>query len=276
MKFCYIDESGLGEEPYAVMVGIITDAYRMHVTKDDWNGLLDALSRLVDRRIHEIHTCAFYPGRGLWEGLSGELRSKVITTVFEWFRARKHLIICTAVNKADFVERRRSGQILLGVDSVWKCLGLHLSLGLQKLHQKLPKNKGNTLLIFDDTKIEGHNFADLINNPPEWTDAYYARSSSERRLNQIIDVPYFVDSKHASLIQMADFAAFFLRRYVELTTGDNPRYTGETEKITGWIGRLCQRHVSMSSTYPRRGRNEAQEFFWSLAPDCIREMGGRS
>jgi hypothetical protein len=275
MKFCYIDESGLGEEPYAVMVGIITDAYRMQVTKGEWQGLLEALTRLVGRRIPEIHTCAFYPGRGVWEGLSGELRSRVITTTFEWFKIRKHFVICTAVDKAAYTERCRSGQMPPGIDSIWKCLGLHISLGLQKVYQTQPKNKGNTLLIFDDTKTEGHNFADLVNDPPEWTDAYYGRCPGDRRLNQIIDVPYFVDSKHASLIQMADFAAFFLRRYVELKTGDSPRYTGETEKIGGWIGRLCQRHISMSSTYPRRGRNEAQEFFWSLAPDCIREMRPR-
>jgi|GEM_PF-2882739 hypothetical protein len=34
MKFCYFDESGMGEEPYLVIVGIIVDATRMHITKD--------------------------------------------------------------------------------------------------------------------------------------------------------------------------------------------------------------------------------------------------
>lgn len=34
MKFCYFDESGLGEEPYLLVAGIIVDATRMHVTKD--------------------------------------------------------------------------------------------------------------------------------------------------------------------------------------------------------------------------------------------------
>lgn len=33
MKFCYVDESGTGDEPYAVMVGIVVDTQRMHVTK---------------------------------------------------------------------------------------------------------------------------------------------------------------------------------------------------------------------------------------------------
>jgi len=43
MKFCYIDESGTGDEPYAVMIGVIVDSSRMHVTKKDWAELLSIL-----------------------------------------------------------------------------------------------------------------------------------------------------------------------------------------------------------------------------------------
>jgi hypothetical protein len=54
MKFCYIDESGTGEEPYALMVGIIVDTQRMSLTKQHWKGLLAALSEVVGRLISEI------------------------------------------------------------------------------------------------------------------------------------------------------------------------------------------------------------------------------
>jgi hypothetical protein len=273
MKFCYIDESGLGNEPYAVMVGIITDAYRMHVTKNNWHGLLRTLSRSIGKPVPEIHTCDFYPGNGIWRGLTGDLRSRVTTSIFQWLNERKHLIICSAINTAEYEEQHNSGLLPSKIDSIWKCLGLHVILGIQKKFQSQEKNKGNTLLIFDDSKRESHQFADLINKPAQWTDDYYDRSQKRRRLDQIIDVPYFVDSRHASLIQMADFAAFFLRRYIEIVTGVvPPRYPDEGEKIAGWIGLLCQRHISRSATYPKRGRTNAQEFFWSLAPDCIRDM----
>ena len=59
MKFCYIDESGTGNEPFAVMVGIIVDAQRMHVTKSDWADLLNILSNIVNREVNEIHTRDF-------------------------------------------------------------------------------------------------------------------------------------------------------------------------------------------------------------------------
>ncbi len=43
VKFCYCDESGTGDEPLAMMVGVIVDAQRMHCTKHDWESLLSSL-----------------------------------------------------------------------------------------------------------------------------------------------------------------------------------------------------------------------------------------
>lgn len=49
-KSVYCDESRAGAEPVAVMVGLIVDAQRMHVTKNDWKNLLIDLSRVVGPR----------------------------------------------------------------------------------------------------------------------------------------------------------------------------------------------------------------------------------
>ena len=45
MKFIYIDESGLGEEPIGVMDGVVADSYRMQLTKEHWTKLLNILSK---------------------------------------------------------------------------------------------------------------------------------------------------------------------------------------------------------------------------------------
>lgn len=55
MKFAYIDESGTGNEPFAVMAGVIVDAQRMRPTKDDWSDLLIDLSDIVDREVNKFH-----------------------------------------------------------------------------------------------------------------------------------------------------------------------------------------------------------------------------
>lgn len=273
MKFCYVDESGTGDEPYAVMVGIIVDAARMHVTKNQWLGLLKFLSRLIKKPVSEIHTRDFYPGNDIWRGLDGPMRSRIITAIFNWLNKRKHLVIYSAIDKQEYNSQRASDSLPQGVGTIWTCLGLHMILGIQKAFQAQPKNKGNTLLVFDEEKREELEFATLINDPPAWTDEYYNKGKRQDRLDQIIDVPYFADSKHVGLVQMADFSAFFLRRYIEIKTGKVPaKYKEEEQKIDGWIRAMFKRSVSRSTMYPKIGRNQAAETFWSLAPDCIRHM----
>jgi hypothetical protein len=66
MKLCYCDESGTGDEPIAVMVGVLVDSQRMHITKQDWNGLLVHLSNVANRQITELHTRDFYAGNGVF------------------------------------------------------------------------------------------------------------------------------------------------------------------------------------------------------------------
>lgn len=72
MKFAYIDESGTGDEPFAVMAGVIIDAQRMRPTKDEWISLLMALSEIAKREVKEFHTRDFYAGNKPWRGLAGE------------------------------------------------------------------------------------------------------------------------------------------------------------------------------------------------------------
>ncbi len=86
MKVCYCDESGTGDEPIAVMVGIVVDARRMHVTKEDWKALLEKLSRIVGKPIEEIHTRDFYAGNEKWRALPGPQRAEIITATFGWLR----------------------------------------------------------------------------------------------------------------------------------------------------------------------------------------------
>jgi hypothetical protein len=73
MKFCYVDESGTGDEPFAVMVGVLVDAQRMHVTKGAWQDLLRLLSEICCKEVTEFHTRDFYKGNGVWRTISGDI-----------------------------------------------------------------------------------------------------------------------------------------------------------------------------------------------------------
>ena len=218
MKFCYLDETGTGDEPIAVMAGVVTDASRMRVTKQHWSSLLEALSEIIGRTIREIHTSDFYSGNSPWRDLDGNQRSAIITSIFNWLRDRKHHVVYTGVNKQKFIDEFPKEPISEDVGSLWRFMGLHVALSLQKHFQREKKNKGNTVLVFDNEERERLHFTDLILNPPDWTDTYYSRDKKQEKLDQIVDVPHFVDSKDVGLIQLADFICFFFTKAHRITT----------------------------------------------------------
>lgn len=273
VNFCYCDESGMGEEPIAVMVGVVVNSSRMHLTKSDWQDLLVILSELVGQQLSELHTKDFYRGSGPYRKLTGERRSALISLVLNWLRERKHSVVYASLMKERYTESLNRGDIPKELNTVWRFLGFHLVLAMQRYCQKEGKNKGHTLYVFDNKEREERRFVDLISKPPEWSDQYYKRQPKRNQLDQIIDVPYFGDSQDVGLIQLADFFSYFLRRYAEVHEGlVEPKYDEESEKLSRWIGGFAKMSIGRSHIYPRRNRNEAQELFFRYAPKSIRDL----
>jgi len=278
MKFVYIDESGTGEEPIGVMAGVITDAYRMRPTKNDWNSLLKRLSEIIEEDIDEIHTRDLYSGNGPWRNLPGERRAEIITAIFKWLHERKHQIVYTAVDKRKFKNDFNNNKQLRDIGSLWKFMALHIALSLQKEYQGAPRgksrttnSKGDIVLIFDHEDREQQEFTKLLLSPPDWTDTYYDRKTEQEKMSQVVDVPHFVDSKQVGLIQLADFICFFLRKYIELQMKLlEPDYEGETEKVKEWTKLILDRSIPKSNIFPSRGRCECSNLFFDYAPEPIR------
>lgn len=146
-------------------------------------------------------------------------------------------------------------------------MALHICLAVQKHHQSISHNKGNTVLIFDNEEREVAEFTAMIRNPPEWTDTYYGRTEKQDRLDQIIDVPYFGDSRHVGLIQLADFVSYFIRRHLEITSKQVPsRYDGEDKLVNAWVNVAFERSIPRSKTFLARGRCNCANLFHRFAP----------
>jgi len=270
MKFCYIDESGTGDEPYAVMVGVLIDAYRMRPTKADWDGLLQHLTELVERPVIEFHTRDFYAGNTPWRGLHGGRRADVISAIFQWFAGRRHHIVISAIDKEKFDGEPSDHPFMADIGGVWRCLALHMALSIQKHSQRQKKNKGNTVMVFDEHGRDEKDFAELVLTPPAWTETYYDRSKKQAPLDQIVDVPHFVDSAHVGLIQVADCFSYFLRRHLEIHEEKiPPRYDGEAEMVGEWVEMALDCCIPMASIYPKKGRCNAAELFFSVAPNTL-------
>lgn len=270
MKFCYIDESGTGSEPFAVMVGVLVDAHRMRPTKADWDGLLLNLSRIAGRHIEELHTRDFYAGNSPWRELSGEQRSEIVDAVLTWLAKRKHSILYSSLDKSLWYEQFPSDARYAEVNTLWRFLGFHLVLAIQRHTQRERRNKGNTVLILDNEERERIRFTDLLLSPPAWSDTYYDRRRNQEQLDQIVDTPYFADSRDVPLLQLADFLAFFLRRHAELEAGNAERYDGERAKVAGWARAALARTVSQAAIYPKRSRCQCADMFFNYAPVCLR------
>ncbi|MFC1914330.1 DUF3800 domain-containing protein [Chloroflexota bacterium] len=269
MKFCYIDESGTGDELFAVMAGVIADTYRMNVTKTDWAELLRKLSEIVERPLTEIHTCDLYSGKKPWDTLKDKDRIRIINVIFNWFKQRNHKIVFSAVDKTKFEVEFGKEIYSKQIKSVWRFMALHICLAIQKYAKSHDKNKGHTVLIFDNKKSDAQAFIEIVRNPPDWTDSYYSYKAGKDRFDQIVDVPYFGDSQHVGLIQLADFVSFFLRKNIEIEIGLPTDYTENLSLIKEWANIALNQSLPSSATYPKTARCQCADLFYRYAPSCL-------
>ena len=273
MKFCYFDESGMGDEPYLVMAGIIVDATRMHVTKDAWADFLSYLSKAAGRRVDEFHTREFYRGNGVWHRTDGAMRTKIIEAILSWVEKRKHKCVFSGIDKDQYKKALKNDERLKQFRSMWCAAAMHCVLQVQKQHQRETKTKGHSVLIFDREVKDETAFSLLINKPPQWIDTFYSRGKKQTALDQIVDVPFFADSKHILLSQVADLFAYVLRTSAEIQDGLlKEKYRGEGKRMQAWSKRIADVALPSASRYPTRGRCEAASLFWDLAPSTIREL----
>lgn len=277
MQFIYIDESGLGTEPVAVMVGIVADSYRMRLTKEHWSSLLVTLSRIIGQDIDEIHTRDFYSGNSPWRDLNGKQRSAIIDAIFQWLQQRRHSIVYTSVDKTVFARDFINEPFYADIRTLWRFMALHLSLAVQKCYQGSPRGRNRTInhsghctLIFDNENREEKKYTDLLLNAPDWTDSYYDRRPLQEKFSQIVDVPHFVDSKDVGLIQLADFMCFFLRKHIELNLGYTaPEYRDEMEKVAKWTTVILGASIPKRYIFLNRGRCPCADLFYRFAPASI-------
>jgi hypothetical protein len=285
MKFCYVDESGKGEEPILVMTGIVTDAYRMHVTKAHWLRILEELSQELNKPIEEFHTRHFYRGNGIWRGLDSQQRTAMLERILKWLAERNHKIVFSAVEKQKLDAADLTGKeefIRNGKADYWKLAALHLFLSIQKLHQQEQGIKGHTVIIFDHGG-NGDEAADVVLNPPLWSDSFYGYQrliqkrkgeipNPEPPLSVLVDVPYFADSRHVGMLHVADLFAYLLRHYAELRAGHTAeKYDGELNKVAGWVSQIASLVVPDNFRW-KAGRCVCSNFFREAAPESLLDL----
>ena len=276
LKFCYVDESGHGAEN-TVVVGVTVDSIRMHRTKADWNELIYDLNDLIrstndssSREIPEMKGRELYRGNANWRRLDGGQRTRIIEIIIRWMCKRKHKVTFGAVSKSRLSDNRAFFDLEGFQDaSEWCIAAMHLVLGLQKQHQKEKKNKGHTLFVFDNAQEEKELLGYVLDIPKALSEFYSQRDGSTQ-LDQVIDVPYFADSKHVGLIQVADLFAYIIRLYADLTDGQSEeKFDGELERLREWLGLMRPVLFPSSTRWAKSNKEQCVSFLRTVAPPSL-------
>ena len=274
MKFCYLDESGAGTE-ITVVAGVVIDAIRMHRAKIDWDELLDDVREDMSGNLVELKGRSLYRGNEQWRQLDGGERTKFIERIIEWMVNKKHVVTFGAVSESRLVTARDDFD-LDGFQNAtrWSVAAMHVILGVQKQYQREKNNKGNTVFVFDEGP-KADELTQLVLDPPPATGTFYKQGKSQEPLDQVVDVPYFADSRHVGLIQVADLFAFLVRLYAELKEGvTSEKFTGETERLAGWIKKMGPCLLKDSARWPSTAKDPCTRFLRSAAPPSLLKIVG--
>ena len=264
MYLCYADESGYTgskhdpQQPVQVMAAIFPNVYNFHRSDSEFRDVFEIIKKYIP--IAELKCEQIYRGRGSWRDVAPEVRDEVIEFYLNWISSRNHKFIVTAIDNGAYFDLRNQfpdDPFIQALPYPYLLAGLHTALVVQKLNRTKPKNKGKTLLVFD----EQHEFADALTNlifdPPNLIDDFvtFDEKKENCRLCQIIDTAFFVKSHQSSMAQVVDIVAYLVRLDLELRAyGVDEAYAGERDKIGGWISQIDDKFLPFNKVYPRKNK----------------------
>jgi hypothetical protein len=251
------------------MVGIVVDAHRLNRTRAEFSEVFDQVQSLFEENLKELKGAKMIFGRDRWRNVDPAIRKRIAGFLCEWVVDRKHHIAMSAIDRKQFAQVKPTLFAPVNSDP-WLAASLHIALQLQKHHQRKRKNKGHTFLFVDENKQKADQLAELLFEPPEWTDAYYGRSKNQERLDQLIDSAFAVKSHHAGLVQVADLYALVFRRYAEIHDYSLPeQWNGEQSLIDEYVAVLAKRLLPKATRYPKR---ECGKWYREITPPSLRKL----
>lgn len=247
MYFCYVDESGHcgtkfdPNQPVEVLVGVVSDATKIHKTNREHSGFLKELLHKHGIEVSELKSAQIFRGRKEWSSVAPELRKQIFKDLLKWVNNRSCKLIVCPIDSAKFFELKKQGhEIANKLHFPYEAGSLNVILSLQRMKYGVQNNKGKTVVIFDEEGEHDKRLIKLLSDDLTYTDAFtqieIPRSKKKQteleRLCQVIDIPFFSKSEHSQLIQIADLVAFVVSRYIQLKSfGIAPAFDDELAVI---------------------------------------------
>jgi len=211
MKFAYVDETGGDDQTDVfVMTSLLVDAFRLRTCTADCDALVASSLARWKRRPRELKTKRLIEGKGGWSKIDAEERATFVRGLLD-IALKYTRIFPVAFSCKQFAETAASGEYHQPFDSHWLGAEMFVSALIQRKMQEEEKNKGHTVLIFDDNKYEMTKLSDMLHDADPWFDHLYCVSRMKKgklvwevpaveRFNQIINTAFAIKSHHSSLI----------------------------------------------------------------------------
>ncbi len=247
MYFCYVDESGHcgtkynPEQPVEVLVGVVSDATKIHKTNREHSNFLKELLHRYGIEVTELKSAQIFRGRKEWSKVDPDVRKKVFKDLLKWVNERSCKIIVCPIDSQKFFEMKKNGDELANKFLYpYETGAFNVLLSLQRMKYGSPNNKGKTVVIFDEEGEHDKRLIKLLSDDLSFTDGFtqikipktMKKQAELERLCQIVDIPFFSKSEHSQLIQIADLVAFVVSRYIQLKSfGVAPAFVDELTVI---------------------------------------------
>lgn len=265
MKFLYVDESGnRNDDRFLTFFGVQIDAYKLKAAMRVARPILRDVADAFPENLNELKTSRMVNGCGGWRHVEPATRKQLFR------RLCGFLANVSGVGLLYVLDRERYASA--GVDrpqwatTPWMTGAISIAMFAQSLNQVAKNNKGLTVLIFDDNKVELPKLsAFLVESCPD-VDEFYGRSGKAEPFDHIVDTAFAIKSEQSELVQVSDACAYAIRRKAELELG------GEEE---AWKGEQDFIHQVCSEFAPRV-RFPART--WVASPHCrcaewVRDVG---
>lgn len=278
MYSCYVDESGHcgkkynPDQPVEVLAGVLTDVSKLFKTQREQTEIIGIL-RARGIALTELKASDAYRGRKHWSKIDAKTRDRLFELILAWVEDRQcKFIICPIDSNRFFQEKKGGCDLSDNFGSPYETGAVNVALAIERLHRGKGNNKGKTFIIFDEQHDHDANVLRLLSDNLEFTDGYTGYKPKPRakiqpaRLAQIVDVPYFSKSHLASVIQLADWAAFVVSLYLLLTVyGQKEKYSGELRKIEKWYQIIGNNLVSHTAIDPP-GKDRLCQYYRNIRP----------
>ena len=233
MKFLYVDESGnSNEDRFLTFFGVQIDAYKLKASMQIARPLLREVTDAFPENLNELKTSRMVNGRGGWRHVEPEVRKDLFQRLCAFPREVKGKAF------AYIVDRERYGDAADSrpdwATTPWMTGAVSIAMFAQCQNQRLEKNKGLTVLVFDDNKFELPKLSSFLLESCDGVDEYCSRGPKAEPFDHIIDTAFAIQSEQSELVQVSDACAYAIRRKAEIQLG------GEAEEWDGELQLMCE------------------------------------